>query len=108
EFGTGFMGEIATYLQSNARQIFADDTAVEPPARPARGGLSETVRETLHFFRQGKSVEDVAQVRGLKLNTVYSHLEEALRGGERMELDRLIDPKAQQEIAAAFGQYGYW
>ncbi|MEK7707582.1 MAG: RecQ family ATP-dependent DNA helicase, partial [Verrucomicrobiota bacterium] len=55
EFGTTFMAEIATHLETNPRQMFADDSFAEPAVpilRPSR--LTDTVRETLHFFRQGK------------------------------------------------------
>ncbi len=35
EFGEMFLREIAAHLQSNPRQIFADDSFGEPAARPA-------------------------------------------------------------------------
>jgi ATP-dependent DNA helicase RecQ len=84
EFGAVFLAEIAAHLQTNARQIFADDSFEAPPAFvPQRSKLTDTVRETLHFFRQGKSVADIARLRGFKDSTIYSHLEEAIRAGER-------------------------
>jgi ATP-dependent DNA helicase RecQ len=33
EFGDAFLAEIATYLQTNPRQIFADDSFAAPPRR---------------------------------------------------------------------------
>src|SRR5204863_6064265 len=45
EFGAPFLGEIASYLQANARQIFADDSFEAPPARPARASLGDSARE---------------------------------------------------------------
>jgi ATP-dependent DNA helicase RecQ len=33
EFGDAFLAEIATYLQTNPRQIFADDSFAAPPGR---------------------------------------------------------------------------
>jgi ATP-dependent DNA helicase RecQ len=107
EFGAAFMGEITAYLQTNSRQMFADDSFDEPPAAPARPNLNDTARETVHFFRQGKSVAEVAHIRGLKESTVYGHLEEAIRAGEEIELSQLLDDKARREIAAAFEQYGF-
>src|SRR5215469_18076278 len=101
EFGTVFMGEITGYLQTNARQIFADESFTEP-AIPQRTSLNDTSRETVYFFRQGKSVPEIALVRGLKESTIYGHLEEALRAGEAIDLDRLLDTRGQQEIGEAF------
>lgn len=106
EFGTVFLHAIATHLQSNPRQLFADDSFGEPPA-PRRSQLTDTVRETLHFFRQGKTVREIVQLRGLKDGTVLSHFEEAILAGEEVELGRLIERKAQQEIVAALaGHHG--
>lgn len=106
EFGAMFMGEIAGYLQSNARQIFADESFTET-AIPRRTSLNDTSRETFYFFRQGKSVPEIALVRGLKESTVYGHLEEAIRAGEVIDLNRLLDAKAQREIGAAFARFGF-
>ncbi len=109
EFGEVFLGEIAAYLQTNARQIFADDSFTSdvgaPVARESRG-LSDTVRETLHFFRQGRTVADIAAVRNLKEGTIFSHLEEAMLDGERVDISRLVSEGAQREIGAALARHG--
>jgi len=108
EFGAAFLGEIATHLQTNARQIFADDSFDAPVAPPPqRSKLTDTVRETLHFFRQGKSVADIARIRGFKDGTIYSHLEEAIRAGETVSLNSLLDTQAQHDIGAAFTRFGF-
>lgn len=108
EFGAAFLGEIATHLQTNARQIFADDSFDAPAApAPRRSKLTDTVRETLHFFRQGKSVTEIARIRGFKDGTIYTHLEEALLAGEAVDVNKLMDTQAQQAIAAAFKRHGF-
>jgi ATP-dependent DNA helicase RecQ len=108
EFGADFLGEIAAHLQTNARQIFADDSFMAPVAPPPRRAkLTDTVRETLHFFRQGKSVADIARIRGFKDSTIYSHLEEAVRAGESVNLNSLLDTQAQHDIGAAFTRFGF-
>jgi ATP-dependent DNA helicase RecQ len=109
EFGAAFMAEIAAHLQTNARQMFADDSfsAPPPPVVPQRSKLTDTVRETLHFFRQGKSVADIARLRGFKDSTIYSHLEEAIRAGELVNLNSLLDTQAQHDIGAAFTRFGF-
>jgi ATP-dependent DNA helicase RecQ len=110
EFGVIFLGEIAAHLQTNARQIFADDSfAGDGGGRPSRGsgGLSETVRETLHFFRQGRTVAEISKIRGLKDGTIFTHLEEAILAGERIGVDVLVPVAAQKEIAGAFARHGF-
>jgi ATP-dependent DNA helicase RecQ len=109
EFGAVFMAEVAAHLQTNARQIFADDSFSAPaaPVAPQCSKLTDTVRETLHFFRQGKSVADIARLRGFKDSTIYSHLEEAIRAGEAVSINSLLDTQAQHDIGAAFTRFGF-
>ena len=111
EFGSVFLAEIATYLGKNARQIFADDSFSVPaaPVRPVRGGgiLSETTRETLAAFRAGRSVAQIAESRGLKEGTIYSHLEEAIICGEALDFERLVSAEAQKQITSVFERLGY-
>ena len=69
--------------------------------------MNDTARETLHFFRQGKTVAQIAKIRGLKTGTIYSHLEEAILAGEDIDVGSLVSPPAQKEIVAAFQQRGF-
>lgn len=108
EFGTVFMADIAKHLQTNPRQMFADDSFAEPAVpMPRRSRLTDTVRETLHFFRQGKSVAEIARIRGLRDGTIFSHLEEAMLAGEAIDVNTLVSPEARRDIAAAFTKHGY-
>ena len=106
EFGTVFLATIAGYLQNNARQIFADDSFAAP-VMPQRSKLSDSARETLHFFRQGKDVPTIARIRGWKESTIYGHLEDATLAGATLELNQLLTAEAQREIGAAFAKFGF-
>jgi ATP-dependent DNA helicase RecQ len=106
EFGELFLSEIAAHLRSNPRQIFADESFGTAPTS-TRGGLSDTVRETLHFLRQGKSIPEIARLRGLKDSTLYTHLEEAILAGEIIDTRGWLDAEAKRAIAAAFAQHGF-
>jgi len=107
EFGEVFLREIAAHLRSNPRQIFADDSFAEPSVpMPRRSRLTDTVRETLHFFRQGKTVPEIARLRGVKDGTIYSHLEEAMLAGEAINVKSLLPAEAQRDIGAALAKHG--
>jgi ATP-dependent DNA helicase RecQ len=105
EFGAAFLAQIAAHLQSNPRQVFAEDTFVAPITH--RSQLGDTARETLRRFREGKTPAEIATSRGLTLGTIYGHLGTAIEAGEAIELSQLLDDKAQTEIAAAFARKGW-
>jgi len=108
EFGARFLGEIEAHLRTNARQMFADDSFTAPAEfTPRRSRLTDTVSETLHFFRHGKTVAEIARIRNLKDGTIFGHLEEALLAGEPIPVNDLVPVAAQKEIAAALAKYGF-
>jgi ATP-dependent DNA helicase RecQ len=111
EYGEIFLREIAAHLQSNPRQVFADDFpqgAMPSASMPRKlSGLTDTVRETLHFFRQGSTVPEIAGIRGFAESTIYGHLEQAMLAGETIKVDTLVSIEGQREIVAAFERHGF-
>ncbi len=110
EFGAAFLAAITTYLESNPQQSFSDtDTSPRPQLTTSKKAkpLSDTVRETLRLFQRGFSVEHIATQRGLVSGTIYAHLEQAIQAGEPVEINRLLTPEQQTEIAEAFIQTGF-
>jgi ATP-dependent DNA helicase RecQ len=105
EYGGVFLAEIAAHLQSNPRQVFADETFVTP--FPQRSSLGDTARETLRRFRAGESVAQIAAGRNLVVGTIFGHLATAIEAGETIDCNRLVNAEAQAEIAAAFKQTGW-
>ena len=105
EFGKTFMGEIANYLQSYPRQIFAEESFEPPP--PPKPRMGDTVRETLRMFRAGQSVEDIATRRGFVASTIYGHLATAIESGEPMDLTQFFSAAEQEQLAAAFAKCGF-
>ncbi|MDD2759327.1 MAG: DNA helicase RecQ [Methylomonas sp.] len=56
---------------------------------------SDTVEESLDLFRLGYSVEQVAERRGLKPDTIYSHLAKGLEAG-RVRFEDVLELSAQE------------
>ena len=109
EFGEIFLGEIAAYLQTNARQIFADDAFTAPvaPPAPARGSLGDSARDTLRRFHAGQTVEQIARERAVTTGTILNHLAEGIERGESVDLQRIFTFAELAEIAAAFNRKGF-
>jgi len=108
EFGEIFLGDIAAYLQTNARQIFADDSFTAPAAPPpSRGSLGDSARETLRRFRAGQGVGQIARERDVTTGTIYGHLAEGIERGEPVDLQTIFTVAELTEVAAAFNRNGF-
>ena len=76
-----------------------------PQRRTAEPGLNDTVLETLGLLRAGLPPETIAERRGLKITTIYTHLSRCIEEGE-LELSGAVG-LSDDEIRAiefAFGQ----
>jgi len=75
-----------------------------PTPRPSRDlGLSATARETLALLRTGLTPETIAEHRGLRPSTIYTHLAQAIEEGELGVTEALsITPEEIETIARAF------
>jgi len=100
DFAEAFLGEIKNHLATNPRRTFSSD--LDPLDPPRRSHLNDSQRETLRRFRSGESVNDISRARGFMRNTIYDHLEAALRSGELLEPDRFFTAAQREEIASAF------
>jgi ATP-dependent DNA helicase RecQ len=102
DFGEDFLADIADYLGSHPKQMFADDSFQADSARTApvrrRSALTGTVLASLQAFRQGRTIPEIAGERGLSAGTIYTHLTTAVEAGETVELRRLLTAVEQEEI----------
>jgi len=106
EFGQSFMGEVARYLETYPRQIFAAESFTAPAAA-AKPRLGDTARETLKMFKGGLSVEAIAARRNLVTSTIYSHLATAIETGENLDLAQFFSAADLTTISAAFAKCGF-
>ena len=107
DFGAQFLEEIAAHLRANPKQIFADTSFTQKPYAPQRSKLTETVVATLHYWRNGRTAEEIAHLRDVKPSTIYGHLADAVDAGETVDLNRVLTPDQQTRAAKAFYQYGW-
>ncbi len=107
EFGEIVLREVAAHLQNYPRQIFADNSFTSSETSAPRRGFNDSARETLHLFHSGKTIPETARIRGITEGTIYSHLEDAILTGETIDVNSLVPPQAQRDIASAFDRLGF-
>ncbi len=91
QYGDRFISEIRAFCQE--QQL--------PLPLPSQ---SNTI--TLQFYQQGMSVEEIAQQRGLKTTTIYTHLSELIEMNQPIDLDQLVIPVKQEMIVQAIQEIG--
>ena len=105
DYGDEFLAEVETYIgETGATPATLSESFA--PQRRSVGGLSATIRETLRLFREGHDIATIAKTRGLAKTTIEGHLVEGIEAGERVEIDRLIDPWRRVVIEAAMNELG--
>ncbi len=107
DFGAQFLEEISAHLRANPKQIFADSSFTQKPAAAQRSKLTETVVATLHYWRQGRTIEDIARMRDVKPGTIYGHLADAVEAGEAFDINTVMSADQQTRAAKAFYQFGW-
>ena len=91
EYGEQFIKVIQGYLTENKE------------VKKVKG---QTHLETLQLFKEGKSPEQIAEVRNLNVVTIYSHLAALYEKGEAIPLETMIDQKEVDVIKEAWEATG--
>ena len=109
QLGDTFLSVICAHARSNnleerAKAGYSVDALRREKDEIAAGS---TFDQTKQLLRQGMTIEEVAQRRGLAQKTVAGHLERLVRSGEQMDLRPLMPPPERFEnIRAAFEETG--
>lgn len=65
-----------------------------------------TRQVTLDLYKEGRSIEEIAELRELKPVTILGHLADMIEAGEPVDIQPLVSTEKQQIIAAALQEIG--
>ncbi len=82
-YGGEFMEEIKTFLKEKKKS------------------KKDTTLETYKLYKDGLTVEEIAETRNLKSTTIFSHLSKLYLEGKDISLDQFVTPDILKEIANA-------
>lgn len=82
-YGGEFMEEIKTFVKEKKK------------------GKKDTTLETYALYKEGFSIDDIAEKRNLKAQTIFSHLSKLYLEGKDVSLDEFIDANTIKLIANA-------
>lgn len=119
-YGADFTKEIKAHLDENPGISIPDRKPVAIPVvpkdRPASGMASTspqkakvgTIEKTYELFNKGLSIKEIAKERNLAVSTITGHLENLIRDGRDIEIDRLVDPAKRNTIEELFLTLKTW
>lgn len=104
DFGPAFMKAITEWLAAQPRQTFEPLASAPSPARKMRAesALNGTALETLHRWREGRSVEEIARLRAITAGTVENHIALAVQAGEKIDERSFYSEQEESEMRATF------
>jgi ATP-dependent DNA helicase RecQ len=106
---TAFTEEIRSYcelhnipMEQAPFIVYKKSIASKSPTVPA----PHSRLQTLTLYEQGRTIEEIAEERGLTQSTVTSHLTELIEMGESIDVASLIPEEHYQNIVDAIDQIG--
>jgi ATP-dependent DNA helicase RecQ len=88
QYGEVFINEIRAFLKS------------VPGTNAASLGI-DTVQYSYQLYQEGNSVDEIAQIRGLGVGTIFSHLSKLYEEGKDIDLSPFINKFQYNEIVGA-------
>jgi ATP-dependent DNA helicase RecQ len=101
-YGETFLDAIIAYCQEKDLSL-TTQSADEPELQEPKIRIP-TQKVTLELYRQGLSVETIAEQRGLKSSTILSHIADLIETGEEIDITQFVSDDHQQAIRHAFEQ----
>lgn len=105
QYGEGFLSVIRLYAAEHGWPATTNVAPAQalPVKSKAKQSLGDSAAHSKELFTSGKSIEEVASLRGLAFGTILQHLEEAVTQGEAISFAHISFPKERFEtIQQAF------
>ena len=107
KYGNRFLETIKPYVSEN--NITPKEIPIETPKKKASVEASSKVNTaeiSYNLFKQGKSIKEIAEERGLVTTTIETHLLKYFENGENIDLSKYIHSNYEQDIYNAIDTYG--
>ena len=105
DYGDAFLEVIRDWLTGNPRQEFAPLDPVAASVPRMQGITNGTAALTLEFFKNGQSIAEIAETRGLAVTTIESHLAQAIENGVSLDPRAFYTAEEEREMQAALEGY---
>ena len=105
KYGKVFLEAIRTFCQEQGLPSGAASSEVAN-LRNLANVASYSQMQTWELYRQGLTVQGIANARGMSPNTISGHLIELMEMGREVDINLLVEPERQQAIVYAIEVMG--
>lgn len=108
QYGQQLTVAIRTHRQEQGLPVVEEANVAEQADQsdPASINLSSTLMTTFQLYQQGKTLAEIAGKRGLKVQTIATHLEDLIGAGYEVEVEELVNCDRKQAIAEVIDRIG--
>ena len=105
KYGVDFLPAIISHCQQNDLSSKINLKKVKRERSRSTARAEDTYTISLKLFQSGKSVDEIAEIRALSVNTIELHLARYIPTGE-VNLDKLVEKKKAAKIVEAILKFG--
>ncbi len=100
KYGDVFLEVVVSYCTENQFESNMSEKPTQPKRKKRKQKISSSKKESLRLFQEGKSLEEIAEIRGFVKSTISSHLMPFVISGE-IKVEALVPPEKIPLIEAA-------
>ncbi|HET8809572.1 MAG TPA: RQC domain-containing protein, partial [Flavobacteriaceae bacterium] len=82
KYGDAFLEIVVAHCKENQLESKMDEKSTRPKRKKRKQKTSGSKKESFRLFQEGKSVEEIAEIRGLAKSTISTHLLPFVISGE--------------------------
>jgi len=104
KYGTRFVEEIQKYIVENSINLNANIPINS--IKKEKKELGNTIMITFELYKQGKTIEEICDERGLVEATILGHLLEGKKKNLDIDIEQFVNPKYETEILDSIKENG--
>lgn len=104
KYGEVFLKVILSYCEENQLESRIDEKKIKPKRKKRKPKTSNSKKESFRLFQEGKSIEEIAEIRGYVPTTIESHLAYFVEKGA-LEVNKLVDPEKIPTLEKAIKEH---
>ena len=106
KYGYDFLEVIRKYVNDNNINVYWDNELSNNDSKNKNSEKENTRKISYDLYIEGKSIDDIVNIRKLTKQTIQGHLLDCFKEGMEIDLEKEINVKYKDQILDAIKKYG--